>query len=120
MLYLWDFYQPKDVVTPRVPLDRFCHRAYMVRRISIVNRTHCRGGLVSVSFWKWYRFDLVPGTFGNLPSFQSRLACSILALELETKFHQMCRSPSIGAPPMSTMRASAEARKTTSAPFANT
>jgi len=26
-----------------------------------------------------------PGTFGNLPSFQSRLACSILALELETK-----------------------------------
>jgi len=23
MLYLWDFYQPKDVVTPRVPLDRF-------------------------------------------------------------------------------------------------
>ena len=29
----------------------------------MVDRTHCRGGLVSVSFWKWYRFDLVPRHF---------------------------------------------------------
>ena len=36
-----------------------------------------------------------PGTFGNRPSRQSRLACSILARELETKFQKMCRSPSM-------------------------
>jgi hypothetical protein len=47
-----------------------------------------------------------PGTFGKRPSFQSSLACSIRSFELETKFHQMCRSPSSGAPPKSAMRAS--------------
>jgi hypothetical protein len=42
-----------------------------------------------------------PGTFANRPSLQSRLACSMRSFELETKFHQMCRGPSSGAPPMS-------------------
>jgi hypothetical protein len=37
--------------------------------------SHCGSGMDSISS---------PGAFGNLPSFQSRLACSILALELET------------------------------------
>ena len=41
------------------------------------------------------------GTFGKRPSFQSSLVCSIRSFELETKFHQMCRSPSSGAPPKS-------------------
>ena len=38
-----------------------------------------------------------PGTLGKSPSCQFRLASSIRAFELETKFHQMCRWPSIGA-----------------------
>jgi hypothetical protein len=46
-----------------------------------------------------------PGALANRSSFQSRLAGSILAVELETKFHQRCRSPSIGAPPRSITRA---------------
>ena len=47
-----------------------------------------------------------PGTAGNRPSFQSALACSIRSFELETKFHQMCRGPSIGSPPRTISRAS--------------
>src|SRR5215469_9343390 len=37
----------------------------MVRQISIVQRTQrgCRRSLVSLSFWQWYRFDLVPRHF---------------------------------------------------------
>ncbi len=49
-----------------------------------------------------------PGTMPKRPSFQSDLARSIRAGELATKFHQMCRSPSTGAPPMSDEAAGAE------------
>jgi len=48
------------------------------------------------------------------------LACSILACELETKFQKMCRSPSIGAPPMRATRASLTARRVAAAPGVNT
>ena len=40
-----------------------------------------------------------PGTLPKWPAFHSALACSIRSLREETKFHQMWRGPSIGAPP---------------------
>src|SRR6185436_20478024 len=43
-----------------------------------------------------------PGTFSKWPAFQSALACSMRSLRDETKFHQMWRGPSIGAPPRMT------------------
>jgi hypothetical protein len=42
-----------------------------------------------VTVW-WERFS-------NRPSFQSPFACSIRSFELDTKFHQICRLPSMGA-----------------------
>src|SRR2546427_376604 len=46
-----------------------------------------------------------PGTLGNRPDAQSAFACSICSRELETRFHQMCRGPSIVAPPSRSTRA---------------
>jgi hypothetical protein len=45
-----------------------------------------------------------PGTGSKRPSAQSRLACSMRSVELDTKFHQMCRSPSMASPPRSINR----------------
>ena len=39
-----------------------------------------------------------PGTLSKWPAFQSALACSMRSLREETKFHQMWRGPSMGAP----------------------
>jgi len=39
-----------------------------------------------------------PGTASNLAIFQSALACSMRSLLEDTKFHQMCRGPSMGSP----------------------
>ena len=47
-----------------------------------------------------------PGTVSNLAIFQSALACSMRSLLEDTKFHQMCRGPSIGSPPSAINRAS--------------
>lgn len=44
-------------------------------------------------------------TGANRPILQSSFACSIRSFELETKFHQMCRAPSIRSPPRSIIRA---------------
>ena len=76
------------------------------RSTPISERGHSGSGMNSASS---------PGTLGKSPSCQLRLASSIRAFELETKFHQMCRWPSIGAPPRSTMRASAAARRVAAA-----
>ena len=46
-----------------------------------------------------------PGTVSNLAIFQSALACSMRSLLEDTKFHQMCRGPSIGSPPSAMKRA---------------
>jgi hypothetical protein len=45
-----------------------------------------------------------PGAGSNRPACQSSFACSIRSFELETKFHQMWRLPSIGSPPSSITR----------------
>jgi membrane dipeptidase len=57
-----------------------------------------------------------PGTLGKCPARQSAAARSIRARELETKFHQMCRSPSSFAPPTSIARAGASASSQTRVP----
>ena len=62
-----------------------------------VRSTHSGSGMNSLSS---------PGTVSKRPAFQSALACSMRSLREETKFHQMCRGPSIAAPPTSTTRAS--------------
>src|SRR5581483_5968367 len=46
-----------------------------------------------------------PGTLAKRPSFQSALARSMRSFEEETKFHQIWRGPSSGAPPSSIRRA---------------
>ena len=45
-----------------------------------------------------------PGILAKRPFLQSSLARSMRSRELETKFHQTCRSPSSGAPPTSITR----------------
>src|SRR5262249_9240959 len=45
--------------------------------------------------------SLSPGTLAKRPSFQSSLALSIRSCDDDTKFHQLWRGPSIGAPPSS-------------------
>src|ERR1700722_18546342 len=50
-----------------------------------------------------------PGIRPNLPSFHSCLARSMRSLEDETKFHQIWRGPSSGAPPNNIARAGASA-----------
>ena len=52
-----------------------------------------------------------PGTRAKRSSRQSCFARSIRASELETKFHQMCRGPSSGAPPATITRESSSARQ---------
>ncbi len=47
-----------------------------------------------------------PGTLPKWPAFHSALACSMRSLREDTKFHQMWRGPSIGAPPTMTKCAS--------------
>src|SRR6185312_5872293 len=47
-----------------------------------------------------------PGTLPKWPAFHSALACSMRSLRDDTKFHQMWRGPSIGAPPTMTKCAS--------------
>jgi hypothetical protein len=46
-----------------------------------------------------------PGTGSNRPAFQSAFAGAIRSGRDDTKFHQMCRGPSIVSPPMTTKRA---------------
>jgi len=43
-----------------------------------------------------------PGTLPKWPAAHSAFACSMRSLRDDTKFHQMCRGPSIGAPPTMT------------------
>src|SRR5215470_4986268 len=40
-----------------------------------------------------------PGTLPKWPAAHSALACSMRSLREETKFHQICRGPSMAAPP---------------------
>src|SRR4051812_18506245 len=56
------------------------------------------------------------GTLGNALSLHARFAFSIASLELETKFHQMWRSPSRGAPPRSMTLAASGARRRAGTP----
>ena len=57
-----------------------------------------------------------PGTLPKWPAFHSALACSMRSLREETKFHQMWRGPSIGAPPRMTKCASVAALTVTGRP----
>jgi hypothetical protein len=65
--------------------------------------------------------SLSPGTLAKRPAFQSALACSMRALDDDTKFHQMWRGPSMVAPPSSISFApSAPASTSTGEPAAST
>src|SRR6266478_5497091 len=66
-------------------------RATEKRREGLV---HSGSGMNSVSL----------GTCAKRPLFQSALACSILSLEEETKFHQIWRGPSSASPPRNIIR----------------
>ena len=46
-----------------------------------------------------------PDKLSKRPAFQSAFAISIRSFELDTKFHQICRGPSIGSPPNNIRRA---------------
>ena len=65
--------------------------------------------------------SLSPGTLAKRPSFQSALAFSMRSFDDDTKFHQMCRGPSIGAPPSSiSLAPSPPASTSTGAPAVST
>ena len=61
-----------------------------------------------------------PGTLSKWPAFQSALACSMRSLRDDTKFHQMWRGPSIGAPPTMTKWVLLTAVMVTASPGLNT
>ena len=61
-----------------------------------------------------------PGTLPKWPAVHSALACSMRSLRDETKFHQMWRGPSIGAPPTMTKCVSVAAVMVTLSPGLNT
>src|SRR5215471_2804857 len=61
-----------------------------------------------------------PGTLPKWPAAHSALACSIRSLREETKFHQMCRGPSMGAPPRIIRCASVTAWRVIASPGRNT
>ena len=61
-----------------------------------------------------------PGTLPKWPAFHSAFACSMRSLRDDTKFHQMWRGPSIGAPPQITRCASVTAFTVNLSPGLNT